>query len=214
MLKRYRSAAVGLAALMLSSAALWAAGNWSTLPIVGGAAFCASTVTGTGGLGGITGQGQGTTGSICGQTVPIGPTIVTGTELIPADTNLTGGAPPQTVVLSLGSLNAFPLSVTTVLTNNTNNLSATNIMGGYILHAASASAISTVNLSLPPNPIDGQQFALSSDQTVTTLAVVPSITPTGTTITNRPTVITNSTTVAYGYRFVYNAAANNWYRMM
>lgn len=81
-----------------------AAGIFSTLPIVGNPSFCGSTVTGTGGLGGITGQGQGTLGSICGQTIPAGPTAITGNELIPADTELGGGAPPQTVTIPSGMI--------------------------------------------------------------------------------------------------------------
>jgi hypothetical protein len=99
MLKRYRSAAIGLGALVLTGSSLaLAAGIWSTLPIIGGGSFCASTVTGTGALGGITGQGQGTIGSICGQTIPAGPSA-TGLESIPADTGFAGGASPQTGVL-------------------------------------------------------------------------------------------------------------------
>lgn len=100
---------VGAIAALLASAGLaWGAGNWSTLPVVGGASFCGSTVTGTGNLGGVTGQGQGTLGSICGQTIPAGPPGLTGVETVPMDTNLGGGAPPQTVVMPtalLGPLN-------------------------------------------------------------------------------------------------------------
>ena len=94
-----------VAALALAIPAIaWSSGNWSTLPIVGSPSFCASTVTGTGGLGGITGQGQGSTGSICAQTVPAGPAALTGLELIPADTGLSGGAPPQTVDIPVSLL--------------------------------------------------------------------------------------------------------------
>ena len=89
-----------LAAVGIGTLGIWAAhaaGLWSTLPIIGGSSYCASTVTGTGGLGGITGQGQGTTGSICGQTVPAGPPFLTGAELIPMDTGLGGsGSVPAT----------------------------------------------------------------------------------------------------------------------
>lgn len=95
--------AVGLIAA-LGIPLSYAAGMWSTLPVVGGNSFCASTVTGTGSLGGITGQGQGSTGSICGQTVPAGPPAITGTEIFPADTQLSGGAPPQTVAVPIGAL--------------------------------------------------------------------------------------------------------------
>lgn len=101
-MKRIRVAlAAGLTLAALSGAA-WAAGMWSTLPIVGNGSFCGSTVTGAGGLSGATGQGQATTGSICGQTVPAGPSGPTGNELIPADTTLANGAPPQTVTVPLG----------------------------------------------------------------------------------------------------------------
>lgn len=105
---KLRSAALAVAALVAAPLIAYGAGNWSTLPIVGGASFCGSTVSGTGSLSGITGQGQGTTGSICGQTIPAGPPFITGVEIIPADTNLTGGAPPQTVGIPdalLGAIN-------------------------------------------------------------------------------------------------------------
>jgi hypothetical protein len=95
--------AVGLTAAFMSTAAL-AAGLWSTLPIVGNASFCASTVTGAGGLGGATGQGQASTGSICGQTVPSGPPLLLGGELIPADTGL---QQPATVTIPSSLLGNF-----------------------------------------------------------------------------------------------------------
>lgn len=93
----------GVAAAALSTAA-WAAGNYLTYPIVGANSFCASTVSGaggfnaagTGGGGGATGQGQASSGSLCAQTVPAGPTSLTGTELIPADSGL---ANPATVTI-------------------------------------------------------------------------------------------------------------------
>ncbi len=69
----------------VSGTIAWSAGNWSTMPIIGQGSFCGTTVTGTGNLGGVTGQGQGTTGSICAQTIPAGPTGLTGQETIPLD---------------------------------------------------------------------------------------------------------------------------------
>ena len=109
----------------------------------------------------------------------------------------------------MASLNALPLTVTTALTSSLNTLNATNLTGGYVFHAAST--ISSVTVNLPPAPIDGQQFALSADQTVTTLIVTP--TTVTQTVKQAPTVITASTTVAYGYRFMYNAALNSWLRL-
>lgn len=214
MFKRYRSAAVAVTALLITSSTLWAAGNWSTLPIVEGSSYCASTVSGTGSLSGITGQGQGTTGSICAQTVPAGPLAITGNEVIPADLNnpatisaTNGGVSPQTGLIQMANLNALPLTVSTVPTFSTTSLSATNLTGGFILH--STATVTAVTISLPAAPIDGQQFAIAADQTITTLVV----TSAAATISKAPTILTASTTAPYNYRFMYNAAGTNWYRL-
>jgi hypothetical protein len=216
MLKRLKGAAVGCAALAIASTALYAAGNYSTYPIVGGASFCVSTV-GVNGQAGNTGQGggtAGTNGAYCAQTVPAGPSIVTGTELVPADTVGAGGASPQTVVIPMASLNALPITVATVITGATGNtLTAAATSGGYILH--SSASVTSVVLNLPAAPIDGQQFAISADQLVTSLTVQTAATSTaGQTITKAPSIITPSTTGSYGYRWMFNAAANNWYRLL
>lgn len=113
-MKLTRGLAMGASALalLLTPLAVYAAGNWSTLPVIGGNSFCGSTVTGTGNLGGVTGQGQGTIGSICGQTIPAGPQSLTGLELIPSDLNSAsnggGGAPTQTAMIASGMLGGAP----------------------------------------------------------------------------------------------------------
>jgi hypothetical protein len=99
--------AAGIAVLAAGTVACWAAGSWSTLPIVGQPSFCISTVTGAGGFntqgtaggGGVTGQGQAASGSLCAQTVPAGPPFLTGNELIPADSGL---QVPATVTIPSG----------------------------------------------------------------------------------------------------------------
>src|SRR5260221_888685 len=66
MLKRSRSAAIGLCVLLAAGGIAWAAGNYSTYPVVGGSSFCISTVSGAGGFNaqghvrgaGATGQGH------------------------------------------------------------------------------------------------------------------------------------------------------------
>lgn len=111
--------AAAVALIGIGSSVAWAAGMFSTLPIVGNGSFCASTVTGfpttAGGLstgGGITGQGAATgTSALCAQTVSAGPSALTGNELIPADTTLTGGAPPQTVTIPSGMLSSYGTNV-------------------------------------------------------------------------------------------------------
>ncbi len=189
--------AVGLLACL---AVPVAAGLWSNFPTQGVAAHCAST-----------NQANTTvpTGSTnCTTTIPAGPTTKSGLETVPADTNAAGGAAPQTVNFGLASLNALPITVQAALTSSLNTISATALQGGIILTASGT--ISQVTLSMPPNPIDDQQFALSANQTITTLLVNAW---TGDSIDTSPTVLTKSTTGAYGYRWVYDKTTTKWYRL-
>lgn len=95
-MKLKRMALAGAFVAAISIPAL-AAGLWSQLPILGGNSFCGAYIGSTPSVGGITGQGAGST--ICAGTVPAGPQALTGLELIPADTQLSGGQSPQTVVI-------------------------------------------------------------------------------------------------------------------
>src|ERR1700731_2273814 len=101
--KRHLAVAAGVLALVTGGVA-YSAGNWSTLPQVGEPSFCASTVSGVASPSNSPylqppGSTQGTGSSICGQTVPAGPLALTGNEILPADTQLTGSAAPQTVTI-------------------------------------------------------------------------------------------------------------------
>jgi hypothetical protein len=213
MLTRYRGAAIGLAALVISAGIAWGAGLYSTLPIVGGSSFCASTVSGTGNLGGLTGQGQGTLGSICAQTVPAGPSVVTGNELIPADEPNVNGQSPQTVVLTLASLNAMPTGYSATLTAATsaNTVTVPSLVGNMVI--LGTAALSSTVLVMPPNPIDGQQLGVTANQTIATFSISPLVNQ----IMDakaQVTAITSSTTGTYGYRFVWRAATTTWYRLL
>lgn len=98
-MRRYRMAALGLIAAAAVSSVALAAGLFPGFPIVGGSSYC-SSYSGTG--------GGGTFGTVCNSTVPAGPAVTTGTELIPADTGLASGQQPQTVLIPsslVGSLN-------------------------------------------------------------------------------------------------------------
>lgn len=105
---RIRSYAVMAAILAAAgSTVAYSNGFWPTLPIVGNPSFCGAIVGASNIQGGTTGQGVGAVGSggvYCAQTVPAGPTAITGNELIPADTGLGGGAPPQTVTIPSGMI--------------------------------------------------------------------------------------------------------------
>lgn len=105
---RFVAAAV---AVVAAGTLAWGAGIWPTLPIVGQPSFCASFVSGVSSPANapylqVPGSTQGTGSGICGQTVPAGPTSLTGNELVPMDTGLAGGAPPQTVTAPTGLLTA------------------------------------------------------------------------------------------------------------
>lgn len=93
MLKRKWALAAVMTAAIAVPVAL-AAGMWSSLPIVGGAAFCPGTT-----IAGV----PGTTAVCTGGNVPAGPTAMTGLELIPADTAL---QTPSSVVIPSSMLGA------------------------------------------------------------------------------------------------------------
>ncbi len=188
-----------LSVLAVIATPVLAAGLWPNLPLVGGAAYCSSTNT----------AGVPGTAAVCTSTTPAGPSIVTGLETIPADTNRAGGAAPQTVKMTLASLNALPLSYTTLLASSaTNALSPTVLDGGVVIIAAAA--LSPTTIQLPPSPVDGQQFRLSSTQNIATLVVNAGTA----TVLNAPTALTVATTGApYGYTFRYRATGTTWYRL-
>ena len=151
------------------------------LPIVGGASYSCGQVNGV---------------SNC--TVPAGPTVLTGSETVPANTNLSQGRSPQQVLLSMAVLKALPLTFVTVTTPPA-GISASNISGGVVY--TSATTITSANITLPLNAINNQQYRIGSNQTITTLSVQAAA---GDSIAanTAPTVLTASTTVADGYAFV------------
>jgi hypothetical protein len=214
---RARGAAIAVAALLVTSTVMYAAGNWSTLPVVGYSSYCASIVSGTGGLGGITGTGQGTTGSICAQTVPAGPSITQGTEVFPVDaynpSNLTptqGGTSPTTYLISLASLNALPPAYPQFSANTATNTFTVSPLVGVVILSATSGLLSSTTMTFPAAPIDGQQLRVSSTGTITTFAVSANV---GQSSNNNPTVITASTTTSYGYAWIFRAATSAWSRI-
>lgn len=190
-------AALGILALVAVPAAV--AGMWSNFPTVGVASHCASE-----NLSGVPG-----TTAVCTNTVPAGPNSVTGNETVPADSNLSQGRPPQQINLSMAAFNALPITVQATVANGVNTVTASATQGGLIL--THSGTITSLALTLPPNPKDGQQFALSSNRTITTLTFAGG---TGSaSVASAPTVLTLSTTAPMGYRFMYNLTANTWYRI-
>lgn len=83
---RFAALAAIVCAFVAPSIYAIAAGSFSTLPQVGQPTFSGGTSTGS-------------SGTVNTSSVPAGPTFLTGSETIPADTNLAGGAPPQSVTI-------------------------------------------------------------------------------------------------------------------
>ncbi len=199
LMKRKLAVGAALAAAFVAMVAVplaYAAGMFPGLPIVGGASYC-SSYSGT------------TAGATCNVTVPAGPTVVTGNELIPADTQLASGRQPQTVLLSMASINALPYSyVVPSASLSLFTISATT--GKLIMNPAASITAVTITLPASTALVDGQTFEVSSSQVITTFTVTAG---SGTTVSNAPTIITPSTTGAYGYKFIYVAAETKWFRL-
>lgn len=99
MIKSKWIAALTIASVLAVASA--GAGIWNeSYPKVAGASYCAST---------------GNNG-VCTQTVPAGPTAMTGNETIPMDTNLASGRNPQTVIATTNVLSAYARSTALLYT--------------------------------------------------------------------------------------------------
>lgn len=172
----------------------FAAGMFPGYPIVGGASYCG---------------GYGGDGTVCVTTAPAGPTALTGNELIPADTKLSSGAAPQTVLLPPRAINGAPITYYLCTSATCGTQTIGNNSGGILLDYSTTITSATVNL--PVAPMDGQRVYIMAPYTISTLAVVAGA---GTTLAvTTPTVLTASTTVPQGYAFMYVASTTKWYRV-
>jgi hypothetical protein len=154
-----------LAAVLLAGVATtaYAAGLFQTLPIIGGAAYCAAsnvsgaaqtTITGAGG--GVAAAGQTTGTVICQSNAPAGPATFSGTEVIPADlyppgtAQTAGGA--QTALVNINQLGQGSIF------DNVSASTALTIPNGvqfFILDTGSAASGLTV--TMPALGIEGQE---------------------------------------------------------
>jgi hypothetical protein len=203
-------------ALTVGSVAAYAAGNYSTYPIVGQSSFCASTVSGAGGFNAVgnsngvapTGQGQATSGSICAQTVPAGPPAFTGNELIPMDTVPGSGVNPQTVTMSSTWLHAGYKQIVTTGTTVT--------VGAGIQNLILNLAATTMAVTMPAAPYDNQLVTISNASTVVSTFSVTANTGQSLVQGAAPTALaaeTAATAAQNEVAYVYNAANTSWYRI-
>lgn len=185
----------GAVALLGVSTVAIAAGMFTNLPIVGGAAYCAQYA------------GDGVT---CSVNVPAGPTALTGSELIPADTGLAGGASPQTVLIDVSSLGAGPTQYSTPLTGAT-----TTVLAGtrqVIIEPAGTIAAHTLQLPAASGLTEGQRLGFCTTQIVTTLTVTAG---SGSTVANAPTamLVPVATGAASCVEWIYVKALTKWMRV-
>lgn len=178
----------------LAGAAIAQSGMWPNFPIVGGASYSCGSVN-----------------AVSNCTVPAGPTVITGAENIPGNTNLSGGRSPQNVLFSMASLNLLPYEYKLVAVNTAAyTYTLPNTTGTLVLDVGTG-AITAATITAPAAPVDGQTVAISSAKTVTTFAFAAN---TGQTLAaTTPTVLTASTTVPQGYKWLYRSADLKWYRL-
>lgn len=194
-----KTALAALAILTAPTLAL-AQGLSSGFPVLGGPAYCNDFVNG-----------------VCRQTVPAGP-FYSGNERIQADTGLSAGRSPQTVVINPVTLGGGAIQLETPLTGATVNVNATGAgtpaatttTGKLLIQPAGTIATLTVNLPPAANLISNQRLSITCTQTITALTIVAG---SGTTINNNPTACTPSLTGTYGFELVYRAANAQWYRL-
>lgn len=193
---------LGLAAVVAASVAIpvaYASGIFQGYPIVGSAAFCDSNnVQQTT----ATVPGQAYSNSNCTTTVPAGPANVPSTAVLPADTGLSQGRGPQTVLIPAvltGSvaLDAAPLTGTTI----------TVPQGVSQLVVDPAGTIAALTVVLPPASqlVDGQEFKMSTTQTITALTVTAGA---NTSIVSTAVTTLGPTTAALD--LIYHAATGKW----
>ena len=181
--------ALGLATLVACVSIGLTAGLFQGLPVVGGASYCGTTVNG-----------------VCQQTIAAGPVRLTGTEKVPADTQLASGQNPQSVYIPTALLMN---NGTSLQTGDAITYTVADGIANVILD--DTDTITSAAITAPANPIDGQVVNIGSAKTVTTFSFVAN---TGQTLAaTTPTVLTASTTAPQGYAFRYVASTAKWYRM-
>jgi hypothetical protein len=162
---------------------------WPSLPIVGGGSYCSA-------------YGNG---NVCTQTVPAGPAM-TGNETVPADTNLTQGQYPSSVKINVTSLGGGAIAIV-----DGDATTYTVAPGVSTVILTDSNTITSSAITTPAAPVDGQYLRISSTQTVTTFSLTAN---SGQSLgSTTPSVITASTTVAYGYEWIYRKSNATWYRV-
>jgi len=195
---KFRILAVAAALALLFVAPVAIAGFWNnSWPIISGASYCA-------------GYSTGTTGQVCVTTVPAGPTVVTGNELIPVDTALSSGQSPQSALMKVLSIGGGATQYSAPLTGTTTTVA--NTTRQVIIEPAGTIAAHTITLPTAASLTDGQRLGFCTTQIVTALTVTAG---SGTTVMNAPTamLVPVATGAASCVEWIYVTANTKWYRV-
>lgn len=187
----------GAVALLGVSTVAVAAGMFNNLPVVGSTstAYCALYA------------GDGTT---CSAYVPAGPSSLTGNELIPADTQLSGGASPQTVRIKPASLGAGPTQYSAPLTGTSITILPTTRQ--VIVEPAGTIAALTLVTPAAAAMVDGQRIGFCTTQIITTLTTTAGA---GVTVKNAATamLVPVATGAASCIEYMYVASQTALFRV-
>lgn len=178
-----------------------AAGMFDNLPIVGGSSYSAGLVT-----------------------VPAGPTALTGTEKIPADTGLSGGAAPQTVSVTPAALGALPWAYESHAPGTATSVTVTNNIGGlFITTTTGAAKTAQTTIQFPSSPIDNQRFTFATNVSMTFVLFSPNTGQTVLTMGNLGFTVSPTTPMGGagtpifflppGATFVYRLSDTTWRRV-
>jgi hypothetical protein len=140
----------------------------------------------------------------CAQYAPAGPPTLTGAETVPADTNVASGGGPATVLITTCQFGAGSKDILSP-PNGTTTETIPNQVCWYVVSGTSGT-LSSLTLTLPNAPLDGQILHISiPSTTVTTLSISA---PSGFSVVGAPT----SNTPPGASTYIYNAANTTWYR--
>lgn len=168
-------------------------GNQLGFPVIDGASYCAS-------------YGNN---SVCNSTIAAGPAL-TGDETIIANTNIGGGASPQTALIDVTTLGAGPYQYAAPATGETLTLTAKQRR----LIIEPSTTLATLGVTFPASTglTDAQLVGVCTTQIVTALTVTAG---SGTTVNNKPTALLVPVTTggASCVEWVYRATNTTWYRV-
>ncbi|HKW76211.1 MAG TPA: hypothetical protein VJN64_11855, partial [Terriglobales bacterium] len=205
---------LGLAAVLAGSftVATYASGLFPGFPILSTGSFCASTNSQSTST---TVPGTLPSNSNCTNTVPAGPTSMTGNELVPADTQIANGGGQETIRIPTAALGGGSIQVVTT--------NASVVMTAGQRYLISNQGVATIaSVTLPPNPVDNQTASIvnAGSGVLTLTAISAASSPSGTTIVQGAApatlvVQTNNGVAAAisAAEYVYSAAQNKWFRV-